>query len=258
MQKIKTVEEARRKRDIKLRQLRGRQNRILALIILGFSLLIILSLYIYNSSFWEIGQIEISGNKHCSKKEIISLAAIKPKTSLMKLPKRDLEARLMKHPWLKEVFLYRRLPRTLLILVKERTPFVVLKKGKNLYLLDEEAYVIEKRSELGSISLPVVRDSKTRPRVGHFLKTKSLKEIFLTLKSLDSEVKSLISWVSFPAENKITFYMKDNLEIIWGSAKDLAKKNFVVKKILKTTKEKIIYINVTAPNNPVVRKLEAN
>lgn len=249
------MEEARRKREQKLREVRRRQSAAIFVVALVLLAVGAGGYLLYNAPFWEIGAVEIAGHQHFTAEQIVSLAAIPKGTSLLKLNKGEVAARLTKSPWIAEARLYRRLPGRLLIDIVERRPFVALKHDGRNYVLDTHSFVID-RAQPGQ-RLPVLVDLKLSEPVGvgRSLGSKSLREAVASTKSLDPDIRRHLTWISAPAADKLAFYTEDDLQIVYGRSVDAAKKNYILKKILSTAKGKIIYINVTTPTSPIVRKL---
>lgn len=252
---MRQVEEARRKREQKLRQVRRRQSAglfglLLVVIVLGVG-----AYLLYNASFWQIKMIEATGGSHFTATQILAMAKIPPGISLLKLNKGEVAQRLMASPWVQEARLYRRLPNRVLISIVERKPFLVLKYKQQNYLLDADGYVIDRAPD--NTGLPVLIDLEARRvRIGRTVEAAALREALASTKSLDPEIRQKLAWISVPDADKLAFYTTDNLQIVYGRAAEADKKNFVIKKILGSAKDKIIYINVTIPNSPIVRKLE--
>lgn len=254
--KSRNVEEAKRERDQKLRQLRRRQNSRSFGVIIVLVSVIVAAILAYNSSFWRIRRIEIEGGKHFSAAEIRTTANIPPGTSLLKFSGAEIGARIARSPWVKKVVFSRKLPGTLIANVYERQPFAVVNFGGVFYLIDKDGFVLTKWQQAHNFRVPIVNDLAAESMtVGRRLDSKQLDAVSAVLSNLSANLRNSIVSVSVPNLSKLALYTKENLEIVYGPAEETAKKNLVIEKILEAGKSNIIYINVTIPENPVVRKI---
>lgn len=251
------VEEAKKRRDEKLRQTRGRQSWILAGILAGLAVVIVGGYFLINSDVWLIKSITVTGNDRLSSRKIIDLSGVDNRTSLLRLPAVEITARLKKNPWVKNVKLFRSLPNRLTIQIAERKPFVGLKQGDHVLVMDKSGFVVQSTKGTVDASMPVIGDIKIgRLKVGEQGKGATLAGGLKSLSGLDPELKSKVTWVSIVSLEKLTFQTSDGVEIVYGGPQNAAKKNYLIKKILSGGAGKIVHVNVTAPDNPVVRKVK--
>ncbi len=119
----------------KKRQKRKRVRIYSALILISIAVFITLSLTV----FFNITTFEVSGNKTYSTEQIISSAGLSEGDNLFRLNKfKMIDQLLVDLPYLEEVTIYRRLPTTLCIEVKETTAaFTAYKDGKYVLLSDQ-------------------------------------------------------------------------------------------------------------------------
>jgi cell division protein FtsQ len=251
------VAAARRKRDEKLRVTRRRQMAWAAGIALSLAVAGVLGFVGLNSDFWLVKTISVSGNRHLPAEKVVELTGVDPQANLIKLSKSRIEARLKREPRIREVRLIKRLPNRLEVRIVERRPFVGIKQGDQVYLLDNTGYVIETLSRPMSETIPVITEMRSISlEVGRRARSKRVLSAIKSLKQLSPDIRKKVIWVSVPSLDKLTFITSDPLEIIFGPPVESDKKNLVIKKILADSDEKIIHINVSVPTNPIVRKLK--
>lgn len=256
MRKPLNLEEARRRRQAKIRQKKQRQALIIFLVaafVLGLG---VASLAIINSSFWQIKKIKVAGGKKVSRQLIIKKLNISKGQNLLKLPVGELKASLLQEPYIEEANIYRLLPNTLLVRLKERKAFANIKQKFAYVVIDKNGFALERKKE-AQTNLPVITDLHLNVKVGQRVKSKALVKILAVLTHLSKDLKQKVAWVSLPAPRRITFHTSDNLEIVYGDASDFEKKNFALSRILKETgKGKLIYVNVAIPKLPVVKRIK--
>jgi len=88
-------------------------------------------------SFLKITKIEISGNRHTSREEILVLSGIKPGMGIFDFKLGEAVRAIEFHPWVKEARVSRQLPDQVLITVKEKEPMAILVMGEVFYLNSE-------------------------------------------------------------------------------------------------------------------------
>jgi len=251
------VEEAKKRRDEKLRATRNRQSLTILSVFLVVALVGAVGYLGYNSDFWLIESITVAGNHRLTAKEVVSLAGVDHQTNLLKLPVAEIDKNLKKNPWVKEVELSRGLPDRLVIQIVEREPFVGVKQANKVIILDKTGFAVQSLSgPTTNTPVPVISDIKLgRLKVGDRGRGAALAGTLKSLDRLDPDLKAKVTWVSVPSLEKLTFQTDDGLEVVYGRPDESTKKNFLIKKILEGATGKIVHINVTAPDNPVVRKL---
>lgn len=68
----------------------------------------------------DLREVVITGNHHAAAADLVSLSGLQRGQSLLAMSLRRVSANLLRHPWIKNVLLKRRLPHTLVIQVQER------------------------------------------------------------------------------------------------------------------------------------------
>ena len=251
------VDEARRRREEKLRATRGRQNLILAAITLSIALIVAGGYYLLRSDLWLLKTVSISGNKHVSAQKITKLTGLDDDTNLMRVAKDKLEAAIEENPWIAEAVVTRDLPSRIEIVVTERVPFARVKQKGKLYTLDKRGYVLEAGDDPRFDSVPVINKIEAdRLMVGKRTKSKLLRGSLKSLAGVAPEIREKVIWISVPSLDKLAFHTSDDIEIIYGSVEKAGRKNTVIERILADGPGDIVHINVTVPESPVVRRLQ--
>lgn len=251
----KLANTARRERDEKLRRLRRERRRRIAALLIFLTLTTATSYYVYNSSIWTIKKIEVFGNEKISYENLITISEINSETTLLKFPGSETLRKIKKNPWVKEVSFSRRLPGTLIMNLEEKTPVATAKIGDVYYLIDDDRRVITTFSDLDN-KYPLIEGLDLKEvKGGQRLSSKALKEAIEILDNLPTGIRKTIEIVSIPKIEKIALITDKNIEIVYGPADAMRKKNRIIQKILDSKGDTVIYINVSIPDNPVTRRL---
>ncbi|MEC4684658.1 MAG: FtsQ-type POTRA domain-containing protein [Nitrospirota bacterium] len=113
-------------------------------------------LYGKTADIMRINRIEVTGNKHLSDKEIISLMKLGQGESMLRISSRELSERVLESPWIRDVVIRKELPHTLIVKVKEAEPLALLKRKGRLYIVSRGGEVLEELSQTIAF-LPVIK-----------------------------------------------------------------------------------------------------
>jgi len=130
----------------------------------GFLLVLILSLTVYlgnrayrelqNSTYFQVKNIAIHGNRILSKTDLIYYLGLSETSSLLTLDLKSLFQKLVSHPWIKKASIHRKLPSTLIIDIEERVPVALIKIGE-FYYMDRDGVIFAKISKDVGCDFPV-------------------------------------------------------------------------------------------------------
>ena len=131
----------------------------------------------------------------------------------------------------KEIFVQKKFPATLRIIVVERTPAVLVYKEvqENLYLVDDEGYVLGQVAP-GTSNFPKISyDGEIA--VGYFLDRSLFSAYFELLHALDEE-KINASSMSVQSDY-ISLFIPDSIEVLIGKDKDALEAASLLSALLK-------------------------
>lgn len=218
----------------------------------------------YNSSYFNVKKINVVGNCQLSDASVKKLSEVTiSKDSLLKLSTTEIKERLLKNPWVEDAQVIRDFPSTLKIKVREREPVVYISFKGKLFLIDKNLFVLSSSDSSDTLDIPRVEDLKIADikgpkdlKVGKKISSKILSNAVTCLINLDPSLRTGIDFISAASIDRISFFTQDNIEILYGEAEDIERKNHVLKEILSENREKIIFIDVRQVMRPVVRHFE--
>ena len=112
--------------------------------------------YIQSSTNLNVGEIKIMGCMNASESELLNLAKINFKASLMNLDLRGVSRRIALHPWVEKAKVRRDWSRKALIIeVQERIPQALILL-EDLYLVDRNGKIFKKAETKDQLDLPVL------------------------------------------------------------------------------------------------------
>jgi cell division protein FtsQ len=126
----------------------------------SIALLCLLFIYAYSyltsSAYFEIRETSVRGLKELTEKDILALAALKPRQNLLAVNTDLLMRRISASPWVKNIYVGRELPNRLVMEVRERIPVALIKQASNFYLMDSEGNIFKKLGKGDEVDLPIL------------------------------------------------------------------------------------------------------
>ncbi len=108
------------------------------------------------SSYFNITSIHVSGNSRIKTDEILAKCNLKTGINSLSINLHDMEKQLLKNPWIESAAIKRKLPDTIEISIKERTPAFLAKKNDKLYYINAQGKIIAPVESSNFLSLPIL------------------------------------------------------------------------------------------------------
>lgn len=136
----------------------GEIYKILGLV--GFAgLLAVVMVYGYNfalcADYFKLRDTIIRGCNKVGEEEVRAIAGIDAPMNVLRVNVEKMTQELETHPWIKTVSVGRELPDRLVIEITERKAAALLKKGKDLFVVDRDGVVFKQLETVDGVDLPV-------------------------------------------------------------------------------------------------------
>lgn len=122
-----------------------------------------------NAAGFGVATLSINGRKHMSQDEILAVAGITGKRSLLFLDAADIRSRLKASPWITEANVLKLYPDRLQIDITERAAFALWQRGGHVAVIAEDGAVLEDQVARSFTRLPLVVGAGAAPRAREFL-----------------------------------------------------------------------------------------
>jgi cell division protein FtsQ len=109
-----------------------------------------------NSVGFRISEVALAGEREVSREDILSLAGVTGRSSLLFLDPGQTRLRLLTNPWIEEATVLKLYPGRLRIAIKERQAFALWQKDGRVYLIAADGTVLETYVPQRFASLPLV------------------------------------------------------------------------------------------------------
>ena len=154
-------------------------------------------IYVYNyaisSPYFVIKETSVKGCRELTEKDVMELAAIKPKQTIFSVNIKAMVRRISSNPWVENVAVSREFPNRLIVEIKERTPLASCRIDEDYYLLDKDGVLFKKLTLDDDVDIPVLtgycRDGR--------MNTELFNKTIVLLKHLKTSR-------SFPAINAVS------------------------------------------------------
>jgi Cell division septal protein len=219
--------------------------------------------YLYNSKYFKIKAITVTGNSHYSSDQIKKVANVAIGANIFEINKKNIEDNLTAElVWIKGIILKKIFPDKLEINITERKPYIRLVYGGKYFILDEEAVVLDEITgndiSLYSDCLLVKNGIKFYPETGEKIAKKSILGAADIYKALDVELKKTIkeAYISDSISSDIILITVDDKQIIFGTSDKIIEKNAILRQVLVQVYEKDVsysVIDLRNVENPVIK-----
>jgi len=241
----------RRQREERLTGARRERQVRVGLIAAAAVIVLVGVVAVWRSSTFPVRRVVVEGNHQLSTAQVLALANVPKDATLLRFPGGAVRQRLLTNPWIASARVSRVLPDGMRLHIEERLPSAKLDVKSSFWLVDSSGLVLGRVPVTGFASLPVVRDVEgLKPKAGEPTRSSELKNALDVLAGISTQLRSTVRVVSAPSIDKTALYTADGIEIFFGEATDLEKKDVVARRIMQEQKGKVVSINVRTTDRP--------
>lgn len=157
-----------------------------------------------NSVGFRISEVALAGEHQVSREDILALAGVTGRSSLLFLDAAQTRVRLLTNPWIAEAAVLKLYPGRLRIAIKERKAFALWQKDSRLYLIAADGTVLETYVPPRFAALPLVVGDGAEHGAKDFLHL---------LKAYPDIAKSVTASV-LVAERRWNLHLKNGVEVL--------------------------------------------
>jgi cell division protein FtsQ len=244
-------------RDKRRQQIAHRRVLALALLVAALAGVAWGVMWLWNAPLFTVDTVDVTGEHHLGRADVLALAAIPPNATLLRLPKQEIAARVEASPWVASAEVSREFPHAIAIAVTERTAAALVDTGAGgQWLASADGHWLAKRTNEPTGTLVPVRDVPSlRPVPNHAVGSAELANALAVIAGISPQTRSKTKYVSAATVEKTVLVLNNDVQIFVGSSEDIAKKDLIARGILSTEKN-VVYINVRA-TPPTVRGLNS-
>lgn len=198
---------------------------------------------VFFSSVLAVTKVEVAGNELLSDRKVLRIAEVPDGEQLALVDLADAARRVSTLSEVKDVDVTRAWPDGVLITVTERTAIAVVDLAGKIRGLDAEGIVFRDYASAPP-GLPRVRPTTSAG-------TDALKEAAGVVSALPDDLAARVDHVEVQTIDQITLVLRDERQVLWGSADESALKATVLVTLLANQDAKVY--DVSVPGSPVTR-----
>ena len=217
------------------------KSRIVSKLIIIIILAVGVGIFAVVSPLFNIEEIKVIGNDKIDTSTIISLSGIIKEKNIFQISKNKVINAIKENPYINNVGIKRKLPRTLEINVQERTVAYQIKVINSYVLVDFQGYILEVSSKAAKV--PQIEGFKTNQDTllnGHRLSNEDIESLRTVLRIMEtaknSGVANSISKITITDNEFVLELKKENKIAYLGNATDLTSRMDYIKIIVDSEK----------------------
>ncbi|GFZ30499.1 cell division protein DivIB [Clostridium zeae] len=231
------------------------RKKMVLFFVFFFSITILILL---KAPFFNIADIKVENNKIIDSKEIVDRSELFGK-NIFYINQKDVSNKITENPYIEQVNLKRIFPNGIIINVIERKAVFFVKSSDEIYVLNFELKILEKRASIDGLNLTELTGvSPTSTEVGSYLTSdEKIKRIANNIGKLLEENKSDVKFNLVNLENSTSLnILVGDVKLLLGNDENLETKLNNCIKILKDSSLGITkgYIDVSFDGDPVIKK----
>jgi cell division protein FtsQ len=252
----RVANQRRDERDRRRRQIDRRRSAIAV----GLVVVVLLAAWglvkLWNAPLFAVKSVKVNGTVHLKPDDVIALAAVPPDATLLRLPSAQILGRVDASPWVAQARLVRKFPDTLEIDVVERTPVAIVDAGPagQWLVSSDRHWIIAKGSEPTGTLMPVRDVPGLKPLPGQPVNSAELTNALGVLAGLSDQLRAQGKYVSAQTVEKTMLVLKNDVQVFFGPAEDMSRKDLIARAILGKEKN-VVYVNVRVTDRPTWRGL---
>lgn len=213
---------------------------------------------LWRAPLFSVDSVKVNGLHHLTAQQVLTLAAVPPDATLLRLPKNQIVKRVESSPWVESARLTRSFPNTVVLDVTERVPVALADTGANgLWLVAGDGYWIAPPSKEPTGSLILVKDVPgLSPAAGTKSPSAELLNALAVIEGLSPQLKAQTTFLSAATIEKTMLTLKNDVQVFIGSSEDITKKDLIARAILSKEKN-VVYVNVRVTDRPTWRGLNS-
>lgn len=245
------------KRYKKRKKREKRKKRILNFILLLF-MIILIYLFVFKTNFFDIKNIEITGNKKLSNDQIIKASICMKGKNIFKINKNYCEESIKKLAYVKNVKITRKLPSTINVEIVEREEVAIIPYIGAFIYIDEEGYVLKIEERKGDVKLPQIFGLKlSNLQVGDciFDNVERSGNLDFLILGKDAKLLEQMKYINFSNEENTMIELNNGIKVAFGPLNNVKYKLSFLSKILKDIEEKELVVKQILMNkgeNPII------
>lgn len=257
----------------------GRRSAVLVVVlaVLLVCAFVVGGLFITNSSFFKVTNVEVSGSEHLTDSDMAALAPIPEGTALFSVDTEMLERSIERDAWVEDAQVKRKFPSTVEIVITEREigavvevtsadaktvqPWAIASDGMWLMAIPD------RESEIGQMISPQIYESADSvlhitdvpygivPEMGTYCTDDNVNNALAIVDGMTTDLAEQVRVVSATDAESTLLTLDSGVEIAFGTAENIRDKERICLELMEQYPGQVAYINVRVPDRPTWRSI---
>lgn len=209
-------------------------------------LLSVVALAVTLSPLFHVRTIELTGDEHLRREEVLRLAGIDAGANALFLDEGAVERRLVSDPWIRTATVTTSLPSQVDIMISERSPVGVLERSGEYVLVAGDGTLLGDTSSTQGLPtvLPAVQGSQ------------DLGGPAAVLAPMDLSLRAMVSEVGLDGDGMVVLRLSSGVRVVYGPPTETAAKAEALDALLAWSRDehaRLEYVDVRFPSSPTAR-----
>ena len=203
---------------------------------------------LFGSPLLVVRSVTVSGTHLVSRSEVVAASGVQPGTPLIRVNTARAAARIVAIPQVRSVQVTRSWPNRLVIVVRERTPVLVLPAygGAGYDLADADGVVLQRVTRRPA-DLPLY---PTVAPQGALRGNPDLAAAAAVLAELPAQVRRSVISVTAPHPDQVTLRLAGGITVLWGGT---GRAGVKARELTVLMRQRLHYYDVSAPGSVTAR-----
>ncbi|MBC8590709.1 cell division protein FtsQ/DivIB [Wansuia hejianensis] len=219
---------------------KNKRRKIIFNMALFITLFTLSTLFMFNSQLFNIKNIEVKGNNILSKDEIINISGISKGENIFKMKRSTTIERINSLPYIKEAYIKRKIPNTILIDIIERQEKMLIKNISMFLTVDQDGYILNQvESEVENLPIIIGLDvDKVVPGDNVFAGIEYKNLIDFIDEGNNIGLLDQIKEIDLSIAKDINILLNNGIHIAFGTLDDVEYRLRLLNEILKDIEKK--------------------
>ncbi len=256
----------------------GRRSYVvIALALVLVCAFVVGGLFLANSSFFKVSNVEVKGSEHLTEADMNALAPIPEGTALFAVDTEMLERSIERDAWVEDAQVKRKFPSTVEIVITEREigavvevtsadaktvqPWAIAADGMWLMAIPD------RESEIGQMISPQIYESADAvlhitdvpygivPEMGTYCTDDNVNNALAIVEGMTTDLADRVKVVSATDAESTLLTLDSGVEIAFGTAEDIRDKERICLELMEQYPGQVAYINVRVIDRPTWRSI---
>lgn len=177
------------------------------------------------SDFFNLKEIQVNGIQQITQEEIIQASRLIKERNLFKYNLKEIEAKIIEHPYVEAVNVTRKLPKEISIDITERSEYAIIAYMGSYLFIDIQGVVLKVQDSYISQELPLITGAAFESFVlGQQAAVFNPEDLATALRLLEAarltDMIDNISEINIEEEGNVRLITFDGIEVLMGEAQD--------------------------------------